>query len=68
MIRGVLFDQDHGVYVVVAPIGEAKGREAVGQQHDDIATIPRPIGDLEDTPVGGAIGHRWYCPSPNRLS
>jgi hypothetical protein len=50
--------QHHRVHIVVLPIGEAEGREAVGQQHDDIPTTADHIGYLEETPSGSAIGHR----------
>ena len=50
--------EHHGVHVVVVPIGKAKGRNTVGQQHHEIATCSTHIGDLEQAPVGSAIGYR----------
>ena len=44
--------------VEVEAIGEPKGREAIGQQHHDIAPKPHQIRDLEQASGGGSIRHR----------
>src|SRR5712692_6806789 len=50
--------QHHWVHVVVVPIGEPEGGDAVGQQYYEIAPESGHIGDLEGAPGTALMGHR----------